>query len=346
MSYTPAHIKKHKLAIIYLLISAVIWGAGGPIIKFTLNYIPPFTFLFLRFLVSTVFFLPFFILEERRHPVAKKDWVNLIVVCLLGGTIYLSFVFFGFLYSTSLDATLISSVAPIFILVASEKLLKEKVTRNERNGSYIALFGTLLVTIVPFLKGGSFKLGLTQFVGNLFIILSMVVWTMHTIWSKKILNHIPSKLGTILHYFHLRTETRRYSPMFLIALLSVVSLITFAPLSFLELAQINGLRMPTEGFFQYLSANAIDYKIPALTSEFLYPLLGVFYMGVFSSVIAYGMYEWVLKEVPVVESSIYGYLPTVFAIPFAYLLLGETVSFWFVVGSIVIGYGVVLSEKK
>ena len=69
-------------------------------------------------------------------------------------------------------------------------------------------------------------------------------------------------------------------------------------------------------------------------------------MGLFSTLIAYGLYEWAIKEIPVAESAIFAYLQPTFAIPFAYLLLSETVDLWFVVGASIIGYGFYVSEKK
>ncbi|MFZ5366259.1 MAG: EamA family transporter, partial [Patescibacteria group bacterium] len=53
--------KKRLTAYLLLTLTAAIWGIAGPVIKNTLQFIPPFTFLFWRFLLASLIFLPFFI---------------------------------------------------------------------------------------------------------------------------------------------------------------------------------------------------------------------------------------------------------------------------------------------
>ena len=45
---------KRLRSYIYLVIVAAIWGAAGPVIKFTLRELPPFTFLTYRFLITSL----------------------------------------------------------------------------------------------------------------------------------------------------------------------------------------------------------------------------------------------------------------------------------------------------
>lgn len=348
MKLFPASDKKRKTAILYLILASLIWGAAGPIIKYTLEFVPPFTFLFLRFLVASAIILPFMIFEEKRHPVEKKDWLNLILLSFLGGSLTLGLVFWGFKYTTSIDGSLISSIAPVFIMLASVKLLGEKITKNERMGSIIALAGTALIVFEPFFDGRDVagKGGvMLQLLGNFFMILSNIAWAAYTVWSKKILNHIPTKLGAFLHFLHLRSSTRQYSPFFITGLMSAIGLLTFAPLSFMEVASIKGIR--TDLNIKVIQKAVQDsYTLPSTPPEFIGPILGILYMGIFSTLVAYGLYEWAVKSLPVAETTIYSYLSPIFAVPLAYILLGEKVGLWFILGSIIIAFGVFLSERK
>lgn len=330
-----------------MVAASLIWGAAGPVIKYTLIYVPPFTFLFLRFLCASLIVLPFLILEERKDPISKRDWINLIILSMLGGTFSIGLIFVGFKYTTALEGSLIGAAYPLVALVASAKLLKERITPNEKRGAIIAMLGTLLVIFEPLFNGMGDKFefkGLPQLFGNLLIGVSLLTATAHAIWSKKILDHIPSKLSNLLHFFHLNSQTRTYSPFFLMGMMSLVSLISFAPLSFMEIAYIKGIRTPTVDIVQREVGNV--YKIPQVSSELIRPIAGVLYMAIFSTVVAYFLYEWALKEIPVAETSLYAFLQTVFTIPFAYILLGEKITVWFVVGALIIGYGVYLSEKQ
>lgn len=326
----PALSKKHKIAIIQLLVATLIWGAAGPVIKYTLAYVPPFTFLFLRFVVASLAITPFLLLEERKFPIGKKDILDLIVLCLLGGTIQLSLVFLGFNYTTSLDGTLLTAVSPIFILLASYKFLNEKITESEKKGAILGILGTLVIFIEPVLlaKQKQESLDLLRVLGNALLILSLFAWTAYTLLSKKMLDHAPSKFGRLMHFFHLRSETKRYSPLFITGMMSLVSLISFAPLSMVELTLTNKLTLP-----------AFDVVL-------LKPLAGIIFMGLFSTLVAYTFYESAIKEIEVAESAAYNYLSPIFAIPFAYLLLGEVVNIWFVIGAVLIALGVYVSEKS
>ncbi|MEK7595754.1 MAG: DMT family transporter [Patescibacteria group bacterium] len=347
MNDLPKLERKHKLAILYLMVVSLIWGAAGPIIKLTLEYLPPFTFLFLRFLVATVFVLPFLIAEDHKHPVSRKDWVNLILLSFLGGTMTLAFVFLGFSYTSSLDGSIISAMSPIIILVASSKLLGEKISPNEKKGAIISLAGTFIIIIQPILEvglQGNTASSLYRLLGNILILASLITWTAYTIWSKKLFDHRPSKLGSFLHYFHLRSSLKEYSPFFVTGVLCLVSLISFTPLAAFELATHSGFRTPSLQNFQ----DAIEetYEFPQISSDMVKPIFGVFYMGIMSTLVAYGLYEWAIKQIPVAETAIFSYLAPIFAIPVAYILLGEKISFWFIVGCVIIGYGVYISEKN
>ena len=53
--------RQRKLAYLALLAAAAIWGIAPPLIKYTLNFISPTTFLFYRFLIASVILLPLLI---------------------------------------------------------------------------------------------------------------------------------------------------------------------------------------------------------------------------------------------------------------------------------------------
>jgi len=122
----------HRLrAYIYLIVVAAIWGIAGPIIKFTLPSLPPLIFLTYRFLLSTVTFLPIALLKKAKRPAKAKDFITLTIIALLGSSINLSFIFYGYSFTTALDASLLSATGPIFVVTASALFLKERVTKKK-----------------------------------------------------------------------------------------------------------------------------------------------------------------------------------------------------------------------
>src|SRR3989339_423457 len=110
-------------AYIYLIVTIIIWGAAGPVIKNTLNYFDPVIFLTYRFFLTSLVLIPlilFFhprILSTLNHLTAK-DWLIFICSALLGTSIQLLLLFEGFKLTPSIDGTLIFSTSPILSVLA------------------------------------------------------------------------------------------------------------------------------------------------------------------------------------------------------------------------------------
>lgn len=171
---------KVKLAIIFLIFANIIWGAAFPIYKFTLEVIPPFTFVFLRFFLGALILFPFVYKNLR---VKLKDWFTLILLSFLGITLTISFLNFGLKLSSSINAPIILSASPIILIIGSFFLLKEKLRTKIVFGTLISFLGVLTIVLMPV-----FKQGLDGTVtGNLFLVFAMFFSVIHALLLKKIL---------------------------------------------------------------------------------------------------------------------------------------------------------------
>ena len=204
--------QKRKLSYLALLSTAAIWGIAGPVIKATLHYLPPFTFLFYRFLFSSVICLPIFIYQWIQKKITFADLPKLFFMGLMSATINLSLIFLGYERTTALDGALISSVTPIFIVIGGVIFFKEKVTVMDRTGLAIVLLGTLITIIQPLLENN--VLAQKNIAGNFLILLAGIQWTAYVLLAKKDFKH--------------------HSPLVLTTSASLVGLLTFLPLSFAE----------------------------------------------------------------------------------------------------------------
>jgi len=70
------------------------------------------------------------------------------------------------------------------------------------------------------------------------------------------------------------------------------------------------------------------------------------FMSLLSYIAAYYLYEWAVRKIEVSEAAVFGYLQPLFAFPTAYLLLGEVPTRYFLLGSVLVGAGVFLTEYK
>jgi drug/metabolite transporter (DMT)-like permease len=209
-------------AYLALLAVSAIWGIAGPVIKGTLEYIPPFTFLYYRFLMVCVITIPWYILYLRRHPLEKKDIFLLTVFGYLATTVNLGLLFVGFERTTSLDGTLLGVVSPLFIVALGVLFLKEKINSHAKLGLGIAFIGSIVTVVQPLFEGHAFPL--ENVLGNVLILIGAIVWAVFTFFSKKSFKHFSPTLFT-LHS-------------------AVVGLVSFAPLAFIE----NGYSLPPAGF--------------------------------------------------------------------------------------------------
>lgn len=84
--------------------------------------------------------------------------------------------------------------------------------------------------------------------------------------------------------------------------------------------------------------------IPNVDLTNLNILGGLFYMSVFSSIIAYTLYYLSLEKVYASQADIFNYLQPVFAIPLSILWLGEKLTIFIIIGIVLIILGVIIAE--
>lgn len=307
---------KRKKAYLALLTTTIIWGFASPVIKFTLGFIPPFTFLFWRFLLTTLIFLPVFFVYKRKKKIKLRgrQWLKLAGLGFLGTSLSLSLLFIGYNYTTAIDGILIYSIVPIMVIIGGGLFLKEEITKQERIGAGLAFSGSLVTVIQPALEGKTFALQNIE--GNLLILLSAIVWASYCLMMRKTENQ------------------EKTDPLILTALSFFVGLVTIIPLFLYE----TGLFNPEIGLANVWGLISLPASIQALG--------GIFYMAVFSSVIAYFTYNLGFSLIEASEATLFDYLKPVFGAPLAVIWLGEKITLPFLAGAGLIFLGVFLTEYK
>ncbi len=295
---------KNNRATAFLILTTVsfLWGIASPVIKYTLNFITPYSFLFWRFLITSIIFLPFFIFFVRKHPLHLNELPMLAFLGFLGTPLTLILLFLGYQTTTSIDGVLISATAPIFITVGGVIFLKEKVTGRERIGLAIAILGSLVAVIQPLLETGLLK---GAFEGNLLVFGSVISWTVFTLLSKD--------------------QFKKYHPFVITAFSFFIGLIVIVPLFFAKQLN-NGLSL----------VGSLNYSA--------FP--GILYMSVFSSFIAYTLFEYGLSLIEASEATLFAYLQPIFAAPVALFWLKEKITLPFLLGAVLISLGVIVAETR
>lgn len=213
-----------------LIAVAVIWGISAVVIKATLTQIPPFEFLYFRFLLLFPVTLPWYIWYLRKHPVKKEELFALTAFAFMSTTLNLSLVFLGFERTSAIDGNLLGTVAPIFIIILGVVLLKEKVGNREGWGMLLVVLGSLITVLQPILSNSAFPL--KNLLGNMIILGGSIVWAFFVLLSKKNFKH--------------------FSPLHITLHGSMIALPTFALLAFAE----NGGSLP--------ALSTLTVNLPAL----------------------------------------------------------------------------------
>lgn len=313
---------------IFLFITTLLWSAGGPVIKYTLSYIPPLTFLFLRFLIVCIIFLPYTIYEVQKVKVDPRDYFNLFLLGIFSQS-SIALIFIALKYTTSIDNATIGILGAVLSIAAGSYFYKEKISKNLKIGLVLSSIGTLIIVIEPlFLELGNTEL-LDRLFGNTLLLIYNFFWVFFVIWSKMSMGEESKLLEKTLSFIRIKPMKKSYPPTLITALSMFVGLFTIAPLSILEM---------TGAFGEITNFNIMEIDPKGI--------FGLLYMAIFSSIVAYVLYQKAISIVKVSDLAFFHYLSPVLTIPFSYLLLKEIPTTLVIIGSVFIAIGIYIAEKN
>jgi drug/metabolite transporter (DMT)-like permease len=177
-----------KKAILYVVLSSLIWSTSFPAVKLGLSYLPPILFIFLRFFLGTLFYiLLFFAFEKTFDPNIFKEKS----IYLLGLVTYLSYIFqyLGQQYTFASRTALIINLFVIWVPILAILLLKEKPPRR-----FFLSFAFLLPGMFLLTTGKNVKEFFHSriMVGDLIVLLASFCWAFYVILSKNLLKRYNS----------------------------------------------------------------------------------------------------------------------------------------------------------
>ncbi len=177
-------IKSRRLAYTALLTNVFIWGIAFPIIKPAFDFISPMQYLYFRFLVAGIVSLPIFLIYYFKSHPKISYLIKVLLIELLSITIPLYLLYEGLSRTSSIEASLLGSIYPLFIVLGSIWFLHEKENKREWQGLGLALLGSLVLVIGPALSGGIDSPSST--IGNMYILGYGLTYTIYAILAKKI----------------------------------------------------------------------------------------------------------------------------------------------------------------
>ena len=306
---------------ISVVLAMLIWAGSGIAVKEALVVFTPLTLIVLRFTLAVILMLSIGLIFRQNDILClqrmdRKD----LPLFLLGGLFqpFLYFIFETYTYQSFASPTIAEAMlstqpvlAPIFAFV----WLRERVTRNNIIGILLSTIGMLMLLLMG---NGDMGNGLLDMGNGKGVILAILTVSMSVSYSV-ILRRIPS----------------RYSPLSIVFYVQSISLVLF---------YIVWIVMGEAGTFLHQPTQ--PYTTLHNSTQLLQSCFAVGYLAVFASVAAFVLFCYTVRRIGVTRANIFNNVRPVFTAILMWLIFGEILPIWKLIGIAVIIIGLFVSEKK
>lgn len=166
-------------AYLLLTLTPLFWACNWIIGRGLAVDIPPMAMTFFRWLFAIMILAPFAWPHVRRDwPILRRNWKVMLVLGVIGVGIHNTLAYLGLNYTTATNGVILNSFIPVMIITFSWLFLGERLAPMQLLGVAISLSGVLAI-----LTQGSLQmlLAFRLNIGDIFIILSMAMWSAYTI---------------------------------------------------------------------------------------------------------------------------------------------------------------------
>jgi drug/metabolite transporter (DMT)-like permease len=181
--------KQHLLGALCLSLAASMWGGMYVVSKYVLDYIPPLTLVWLRYIIAFVFLFTILKTVQFKHKqydsIKKKDWFLIAWIGFIGYFISIALQFIGTNLSDAHTGALITSATPAFIVIFAWFVLKEVLTVRKILAMALATIGVVIVI------GLDTNVG-SNFIGSVILVGASITWALLSVYVKLASNRLSS----------------------------------------------------------------------------------------------------------------------------------------------------------
>lgn len=164
---------------IFLSLAASIWGAMYVVVKVVVEVVPPLELVWMRYLIAVIALGIIGIMMRQSWKIAKKDWLIIFLVGLIGNTISIVTQEMGTMLSTAQMGAIITATTPAFMVVFARLILKESITLKKCLSIALATIGVGIIV-------GNGQIDVTQQLGGLYLLLAALTWALMSVFVKKV----------------------------------------------------------------------------------------------------------------------------------------------------------------
>jgi drug/metabolite transporter (DMT)-like permease len=162
-----------------LAVTSLLWSGNTITGRALHDAIPPAAFAFWRWVLILALLAPFVAGElARQWPVIRRSWRILAALGLMSTALYHALLFWALHYTAAINAQLLNSTIPLWVLLMAWLALGARPTRREWLG--LAVSGVGVAAILA--RGEWQRLAALEFnAGDLLMLAGMLVWSVYTL---------------------------------------------------------------------------------------------------------------------------------------------------------------------
>lgn len=168
--------------VILILLSALILGSNGIFAR--ILELPSPILLFYRFLFGTIILLSYFLISNRKISLPQTNRKDVIALGLLN-TLLAVFAFYSFANTSIANAEVLLYAFPIYVIILSPIILKEKVEKSTVLYVVVSFIGLALIAF-----SNNFQSGSQNLLGIIAGFIAGIIFALYMLAAKMIRNHI------------------------------------------------------------------------------------------------------------------------------------------------------------
>ena len=167
-----------------LLLVVTIWAGNYPIAKYGISGLNLYIFNALRFITAALLLALVYFARQAWVPIRITDWPALIRAGLVANVLYQVAFIVGLSMTTAGNSAILLATAPLWTVVISARIQKERVGRHVWLGMVASLLGIVLVVIG---SGKKVEVGTTALIGDIICVGAAFLWAFNTNMQKPLL---------------------------------------------------------------------------------------------------------------------------------------------------------------
>ena len=301
---------------IAIVAAMLIWAGAGIAVKEALVIFSPLTLIVMRFTLAVLLMMSIGLVFRHNSIVGlQRVEKKHIPLFLLGGLFqpFLYFIFETYTYQSFSSPTVaeaLLSTQPVMAPLFAWVLLRERVTRNNIIGILLSTLGVMMLLMMG---GGPLAMG-DGAIGK-GVLLAVLTVSMSVSYSV-VLRRIPT----------------HYTPLSIVFYVQSFALVLFYVLWAVMdrgngLLGDDGIRLLGEG-------------------QWVKSLLSVGYLAVLASVTAFILFCYTVRKIGVTRANVFNNVRPVFTAILMWMIFGEILPIWKIIGIIIIIIGLFISQKQ